>query len=183
MKSKEKKLTITSIIKDFFEENLNIDLTQEKIVHHVWTKIPKAMDPWRTVRKLYQEGWLIQVKKGVYRRDPNYNGKNNTDLFTKKIKDEIFKRDEYKCVICGNGLHNGYDIHVDHIRPQAKGGKSDLENGQILCSEHNILKKRYGTVEFLDKYCDKMISKSKNYKDKKTEKMFFEIKEVLKKYN
>ena len=44
------------------------------------------------------------------------------------------------------------------------------------------MKKRYGTVDFLGKYSRRMIEKAKKFEDEKTEKMFKEILETLKKY-
>ena len=174
--------TVTYYIKKFFEEHPNEEIEHDKVVDYVFKFIPKARDPWRAIRKLYQEGWLIQVRKGIYKRIPNYQGHNVLTPFPSEIKEQIFKRDNYRCVVCGNGKHNGYEIHADHIIPQAKSGTSTLENGQTLCSEHNLMKKRYGVIEFLGKYCKTTIERAKKYNDKKTEKMFNEILLVLKRY-
>jgi len=51
------------------------------------------------------------------------------------------ERDEYKCVICGKGIKDGVEIHIDHIKPKDFGGKATIENGQTLCAQHNFLKK------------------------------------------
>ena len=32
------------------------------------------------------------------------------------------------------------ETHVDHVVPQAKGGKSETDNGQVLCRDCNIKK-------------------------------------------
>ena len=174
--------TVTYYIKEFFEKHPNEEIEHGKVVDYVFEHIPKARDPWRAIRKLYQEGWLIQVRKGVYKRIPGYKGHNVLAPFSSEVKEKIFKKDNYKCVLCGNGKHNGYEIHADHIIPQAKGGKSTVENGQTLCSEHNLMKKRYGTVDFLGKYSKRMIERAKKFKDEKTEEMFKEILETLKKH-
>lgn len=173
--------TVTDYIKKFFEEHLNEEVEHGKVVDYVFRFIPKARDPWRAIRKLYQEGWLIQVRKGVYKRVPGYKGHNVLTPFPKDIREQIFKRDNWRCVVCGNGQHNGYGIHADHVVPQAKGGQSTLENGQTLCSEHNLMKKRYGVIEFLEKYCTQMIERARGYEDKKTERMFKEILKILQK--
>ena len=174
--------TITHYIKEFFEKHPNEEVDHGRVVDYVFEFIPKARDPWRSIRKLYQEGWLIQVRKGIYTRVPGYKGHNVLTPFPKEIKDKIFKRDNYKCVVCENGLHNGYEIHADHIKPQAKGGANTFENGQTLCSEHNMMKKRYGTTDFLGKYSKRMLSIAKKNKDKKTENLFKDILRILKKH-
>ena len=63
--------------------------------------------------------------------------------FTAEQKQEILKRDGYKCVICGLGKENGVELHVDHIKPKEFGGKATIENGQTLCAMHNFQKKTY----------------------------------------
>ena len=174
--------TVSDYIKEFFGKHPNEEVEHGRVVDYVFEHIPKARDPWRSIRKLYQEGWLIKVRKGIYKRIPGYKGHNVLAPFPKEIKDKIFKRDNYRCVVCGNGLHNGFEIHADHITPQAKGGKDTLENSQTLCSEHNLMKKRYGTVDFLGKYSKRMVSHAREHNDKKVEEMFKEIIGILKKY-
>jgi len=44
------------------------------------------------------------------------------------------------------------------------------------------MKKRYGTTDFLKKYCKTMIERAKENRDVKTENLFNDILEVLKKY-
>ena len=44
---------------------------------------------------------LPQVKKGSYRYDPSKANQKTVQDFTTCQKEEIFKRDGYKCVICG----------------------------------------------------------------------------------
>jgi hypothetical protein len=173
--------TIAEILKEFFDNNPNREITQSEAVDHVFKFVPKARDPWRAVRILHEEGYLIQVRKGVYMRIPGYKGDSGDDPFPPEVKEAIFKRDNYRCAVCGNGRHNGYEIHADHIQPRSKGGKSTLENGQTLCSEHNMLKKNYGTTDFLNKYCEKMLARAKQLGDRKTEAMFEGLLKVIKK--
>ena len=174
--------TVTDYIKEYFEKHPNEEIEHGEVVDYVFKHIPKARDPWRAIRKLYQEGWLIQLKKGIYKRIPGYQGHNILAPFDKAIKEKIFKRDNYRCVVCRNGQHNRYEIHADHIKPQSMGGTSTLENGQTLCSEHNLMKKRYGTTDFLKKYSKTMLERAKEHNDKKTEEFFKEILQVINKH-
>lgn len=176
------KKPISQIVKEYFDKNPNRDITQSEVVDYVFKFIPKARDPWRTVRKLYEEGYLIYVRKGVYKRIPGYKGQTSEEPFSPEVKEAIFRRDNYRCVVCGNGKHNGYDIHADHIIPRSRGGKSILENGETLCSEHNMLKKNYGTADFLKKYSEKMLEIARTINDKKTESFFEDVIKVIKKH-
>ncbi len=129
------------------------DLTHSPVVDWVEEKYlklynRKPRDTWRGIRRLHQQGLLIKIKKGVYRYDPDLIQIKDLYEFPPEIKEEVFKRDGYKCVICGRGKKDGWEIHVDHIKPIDKGGTNTVENGQTLCSEHNLLKKNYSQTEF-----------------------------------
>ena len=52
---------------------------------------------------------------------------------------EIFERDGFKCLDCGNGPPNVV-LHIDHIQPVSKGGLTEKRNLQTLCSECNMAK-------------------------------------------
>lgn len=104
-------------------------------------------DPWRAIRALHQKGILIKVRKGVYRYDPSVVQERKLEDFTPEQKEAIFRRDNYRCVICGRGRAEGYEIHADHIIPKDLGGKAEIENGQTLCSIHNFRKKNYRQTE------------------------------------
>lgn len=103
-------------------------------------------DPDRAVRLLYQEGHLTKVGKGVYRYEPDSRPKRLED-FTPAQKEAIFRRDDYRCVICGRGKKDGVEIHADHIKPKELGGEAEIENGQTLCAQHNFQKKTYKQTE------------------------------------
>ena len=38
-------------------------------------------------------------------------------------------------------------MHVDHIKPKQLGGTATIENGQVLCGQHNYLKKTLKQTE------------------------------------
>lgn len=94
----------------------------------------KPRDTWRSIRNLHETGFLIKVKKGIYRYDPNAAKQRELEDFTPEQKEAILKRDGYKCVICGRGKKEGVELQVDHIKPKYLGGESMTENGQTLCA-------------------------------------------------
>lgn len=49
----------------------------------------------------------------------------------------IMQRDNFHCVFCGRGREDGIKLHVDHIIPIAKGGKTEDDNLQTLCNDCN----------------------------------------------
>ena len=47
---------------------------------------------------------------------------------------------QLKCAICGKNLVSKSECRFDHIFAYAKGGKSTLDNCQILCENCNLSK-------------------------------------------
>ena len=56
-----------------------------------------------------------------------------------KLRLQVLKRDEFRCVYCGRNpaTEVGVILHIDHITPFSKGGKTTLGNLQILCEKCN----------------------------------------------
>lgn len=52
----------------------------------------------------------------------------------------VLKRDNFKCCACGASPAKdpAVELHVDHIKPWAKGGETTLDNLQTLCSKCNL---------------------------------------------
>lgn len=57
---------------------------------------------------------------------------------SESLRYDVFKRDNFKCSICGLSAKDGVKLQVDHIIPISKGGKTEIENLQTLCSRCNI---------------------------------------------
>lgn len=66
-----------------------------------------------------------------------YESSKQRNLMTKSLRETIAKRDNYTCQICGKYMPDGVGLHIDHIVPIAKGGKSIPSNLQVLCSKCN----------------------------------------------
>lgn len=56
------------------------------------------------------------------------------------LRYDVFRRDRFRCIICGASPASkvGCELHVDHIKPLALGGRTVLENLRTLCSECNV---------------------------------------------
>lgn len=59
---------------------------------------------------------------------------------TKALREQIMVRDNYTCQICGRYMPDGFGLHIDHIVPISKGGRSVPENLQVLCAKCNLSK-------------------------------------------
>ena len=92
---------------------------------------------------------------------------------------EILKAGNYKCAICGATEESGAVLHIDHIKPRSKGGKSAISNGQVLCSEHNNRKKFYAQTETGKMFFINLHSQAKEHNDSK---LIAFVEDVLKVY-
>jgi len=54
------------------------------------------------------------------------------------LRYDILQRDGFKCSICGASSKEGAGLHVDHIIPISKGGKSVPSNLRTLCERCNV---------------------------------------------
>ena len=182
-----KKLTQKELILQYYFENEDRDIPHEEVVDWATNAYLKRTgkvfrDPDRAIRLLYQEGRLIKIRKGVYRYSKL--GVFIEQLnFSESQKNEILRRDNYRCVICGKGREHGMELHVDHIKPKAQGGVATIQNGQTLCSQHNIMKKTLSQTETGKKMFKKYYELAKNENDSKLLEFFKEVLELYEKHD
>lgn len=86
--------------------------------------------------------WLInrykQLEKIGFEATLNeYNSKSQRKLMTPALRKKIMERDHYTCQSCGKYMPDEVGLHIDHIIPIAKGGKSVASNLRVLCSKCN----------------------------------------------
>jgi 5-methylcytosine-specific restriction endonuclease McrA len=183
----EIKKTISDLIMEYFQKHPREELEHGPVVDWVeeqYKKLygKKPRDTWRGIRRLYQEGILIKVKKGIYKYDPDLVQNKELYEFPTNIKEAIFRRDNYKCIVCGRGREEGVEIHADHKIPLDKGGTNTIDNGQTLCSEHNFLKKNYSQTEFGKRFLIRLYKDAVEKNDEKMVKFCKEIFDIYDKY-
>jgi hypothetical protein len=176
------------ILKEYFVKHPNKSISHPEVVdwalHEYNRRTGKIFrDPDRGIRQMHQQGFLIKESKGVYRYDPDLVERRELEDFTPALKEEIFKRDGYKCVVCGKGRAEGVEIQADHIKPKDLGGKATLENGQTLCGQHNFLKKNLKQTETGKKLFIRLYELAKAENNEKLMKFCTEILEVFEKNN
>lgn len=78
-----------------------------------------------------------QVSASGVRADYKRENSRNISL---SIRLDVLSRDNFRCVFCGKSPATdlGTKLHIDHIIPFSKGGKSELANLQTLCFECNL---------------------------------------------
>ena len=59
-------------------------------------------------------------------------------LVNDRLRYEVLQRDGFRCQLCGATQADGYKLHVDHIIPVSKGGKTEMNNLRTLCERCNM---------------------------------------------
>jgi HNH endonuclease len=128
--------------------NLVIDrLTLLYPIFHSYMQIAKGQKVEFNKLVMKANDWWFQKRDDfVIEQEDN----KELDLHFIKIKAEtkikvmpglrwqVFQRDNWRCVSCGRGAHDGIILHVDHITPRSKGGRDEIKNYQTLCDICNI---------------------------------------------
>ena len=79
----------------------------------------------------------VTKKKGVYDYLLTKNEKHlSIRAFTDSNKRTLYERQNGICPVCKDHFKIG-DMEADHITPWSQGGKTELDNGQMLCRECN----------------------------------------------
>lgn len=87
---------------------------------------------------------FIRYKKGNEVKASFRSVKNKTEAKSRTISErtrlKVFKRDNYRCVICGKSpsTHKGIVLHIDHIVPYSRGGDNSIGNLRTLCQKCNL---------------------------------------------
>lgn len=87
------------------------------------------------------EAFRLAIKKGRKRYKKLGPGKSAKEFrkgITLTLRFAAFKRDRFKCTICGHDVKDGIKLEVDHVVRPINGGKNILENLRTICSACNI---------------------------------------------
>lgn len=146
----DKKKAKESKVPYVFYKSIEKKITEKAILHPV-TELdclckvmytsPKGKNHY-TNAKLYSLSDLVRhynivLDRIAMRETKEYQRKKMTD----SLRYDIMKRDGFRCVLCGRTAADGVKLHVDHILPVSKGGKTEADNLRTLCDECNLGKR------------------------------------------
>lgn len=81
---------------------------------------------------------LVKIKdREEYRRSKEYERSKMSD----SLRYDIMQRDGFRCVLCGSKASDDIRLHVDHVIPVSKGGKTVKNNLRTLCQSCNLGKR------------------------------------------
>lgn len=154
------RLDITKIAQYIVDKNLSISEKTEYL-DSIWNSVDDNLIRLFFARKFYFLRQVdIELLKIISGPSPDNNGntvfdkaKEFEDLtlyqirkispeYEKNLRDSTFnksknKNGDYQCAICGFTSNNKINFQVDHIVSMNKGGKTRLDNLQILCKHCN----------------------------------------------
>ena len=84
-----------------------------------------------------KENFLIMKEQKRELETRRYQMKRERAKMSDSIRYRIFARDGYRCQVCGATAKDA-KLHVDHIIPVAKGGKTEDYNLRTLCERCNM---------------------------------------------
>lgn len=79
---------------------------------------------------------LEEISK--HKESETYKRKMERAKMTPKLRFAVIERDGRRCQICGARQEDGAILHVDHIIPVARGGKTEMSNLWTLCDMCNL---------------------------------------------
>lgn len=81
--------------------------------------------------------WGIEIIITMLIKDHRLANDAEHAKVTRAMRYDVLRRDNFHCVRCGRGKEDGVKLHVDHIVPVSRGGKSVMGNLQTLCEDCN----------------------------------------------
>lgn len=115
--------------------------TETMLVYTVTYTSPKGQNSYRRAWT-FRTDELIDALAKANRVDQNHESNlYQRTLFSNSLRYDVLKRDGFRCQICGRTAQDGVKLHVDHIVPVSKGGKTEMSNLRTLCSDCNVGKK------------------------------------------
>lgn len=103
---------------------------------------PKGRNHYEKKYRFYTKDFMLQLVRSKEYLErvstQEYLRAKERSKMTPSIRFKILKRDQYRCQICGASQEDGAKLHIDHIIPVAKGGKSVESNLHVLCDRCNL---------------------------------------------
>lgn len=156
----------------YFKEHVGEQIprdTLDELVDHVggWE---------RSLRTLRDDGYVVDYNRSTkcycFPYAEPQNDPKDERYINNKLKSLVMIRDNSTCQMCGKNVKDDrIRVHIDHIVPFSWGGKTELDNLQVLCSNCNEGKKNF--VESENPELMSKISQAKSTKERL--KLYFEF--------
>ena len=123
---------------------LEVEMCNNRIIHYepqiVIYKMyvsPAGQNRYRKSKTFSIQDIRALVQKATVQEQQKDTKQTERNKMTNSLRYDILKRDNFRCTICGRTAADGITLHVDHIKPVAKGGLTEYSNLRTLCNECN----------------------------------------------
>lgn len=137
------------------------DITKGKISKYSLDTYKRRFGGWRKALEAFVEFINSDNSEEIDEAEIMENGINGKENFSKtanaemslqtkehrtsrninaRLRFKVLKRDNFRCCACGASPAKdpSVELHVDHIVPWSKGGETEIDNLQTLCSKCNL---------------------------------------------
>ena len=101
--------------------------------------------------------------------------------FTQEQKKEILASDDYRCTMCGRGIQEGAELHIDPIMAKNKDGEKTVVDALTLCELHTFIGEE-GKETILGMH-QRLYNEAKENNDEKSKGFFGKVLKVYEKHN
>ena len=119
-------------IKRYYEFSIVVYLNYSSPKGKVKDKTFKKYDKNQYL-KIYEEYQQLKETKRLY----EINARVERAKMSNSLRHDVFKRDNYRCCICGKSAKDNVRLEVGHIIPVSRGGKTEMSNLQTLYDRCN----------------------------------------------
>jgi len=151
------------------------DLNQQQLIVKLKADFHDSRLLWSRLYKKFEWFWQAYTD-AVIRSTYNKTTDNIEEVIIQDLQEKqpehyrtaLLIRDNHRCRCCGRLLGKGVKLEIDHIIPVKVGGKTTLDNLQVLCKTCNIEKGTH-LISFLnnrtplEKPMDFKFTKSNSY--------------------
>lgn len=122
---------------DLIHNNILNPATEIIVVYRIFYISPKGRNAYQD-RRIYNETDIINIFSRLKKMEQIKNSKEfQRSRMSKSLRYDVMKRDGFRCQLCGRRASDNIELHVDHIIPVSKGGKTEMKNLRTLCSDCN----------------------------------------------
>lgn len=102
---------------------------------------PQGLNTYSKHYDLHYDEARSALDAAVTKLDYRDSARYQRSLMTDALRYDIMSRDGFRCTICGASAADGVILHVDHIVPVSKGGRTEPDNLRTLCDRCNLGKR------------------------------------------
>lgn len=108
----------------------------------VFYRSPAGRNYYEKVYNVSEEDLIAFIDKWSKENKAKTTRQAQIDLerskMTTSVRFDVLNRDNFTCQYCGTKATDGVKLHVDHIHPVSKGGKTTADNLITACERCNL---------------------------------------------